>query len=117
MDNKFKNRYRTPSTRLENYDYSSNGYYFLTICTKDRINYFGEVKNNKLELSKTGIMTQKFWLEIPKHFSFVNLDEFVVMPNHVHEILNKFWRFYCFFAGLRIFSEYHLLALQTPAIR
>lgn len=84
---KFKNRYRIPSARLQNYDYSSNGYYFITICTKNREYFFGEIADNKMQLSKMGKTAEKFWLEIPKHFPFVKLDEFVVMPNHVHGII------------------------------
>lgn len=83
----FRNKYRVSSTRLQTHDYSSNGYYFLTICTKNRENYFGEIVNNKMQLSKIGKTAKKFWREIPKHFPFVKLDEFVVMPNHVHGII------------------------------
>lgn len=87
METRFRNRYLIASTRLQNYDYSSNGYYFITICTKNREHYFGEITNDKIQLSKIGKIVQKYWLEIPKHFPFVKLNEFVVMPNHVHGIL------------------------------
>lgn len=84
---RFRDKYRISSARLQNYDYSSNGYYFITICTKNREYFFGEIVDNKMQLSKIGRITEKFWLEIPKHFPFVKLDEFVVMPNHVHGII------------------------------
>ncbi|KKP60240.1 MAG: hypothetical protein UR54_C0016G0005 [Candidatus Roizmanbacteria bacterium GW2011_GWA2_34_18] len=87
MSDKFKDKYRIQSSRLLNWDYSSNGYYFITICTKERKHFFGEIINNVMRLLKIGEIAQKYWLEIPKHFSFIELDEFVVMPNHIHGIV------------------------------
>ena len=84
---KYQNKYSVKSARLENYDYSQNGMYFVTICTKDREELFGEVVNEKMILNDVGKIANQFLQEIPKHFPFVNLDEFVVMPNHVHGIL------------------------------
>ncbi|MBT4722266.1 transposase [Candidatus Falkowbacteria bacterium] len=84
---KYKDKYRTESTRLQYWDYSSPGYYFITICTKNREDYFGEIKNEKICLNKIGNVAQRFWLEIPNHFSNVTLNEFVIMPNHVHGIV------------------------------
>ena len=81
---KFKNKYRIESSRLQGYDYSQNGMYFITICTKDREHFFGEVENGKMELNEVGKMADQFWQEIPKHFPFVKLDVHQVMPNHVH---------------------------------
>ncbi|MDO8741754.1 MAG: hypothetical protein Q7J11_01250, partial [Candidatus Roizmanbacteria bacterium] len=87
MSDKFKNKYRIPSSRLSNWDYSSNGYYFITICTKERKHYFGKIINNKINLTEIGRITKKYWREIPKHFPFIELDEFAIMPNHVHGII------------------------------
>jgi REP element-mobilizing transposase RayT len=87
MLEKFRNKYTIKSARLENYDYSQNGLYFVTICTKDKEYFFGEVENGEIILNDFGKIADQFWQEIPKHFPFVNLDEFVVMPNHVHGIL------------------------------
>ncbi|KKT71352.1 MAG: hypothetical protein UX09_C0027G0007 [Candidatus Uhrbacteria bacterium GW2011_GWE2_45_35] len=87
MDGKFKNKYRIASTRLPNWDYANNGFYFITICTDDREHHFGEVRNGYIFLNKIGEVVNNFWLEIPHHFLFIGLDEFVVMPNHVHGIL------------------------------
>jgi len=84
---KFKNKYRIKSTRLQNWDYSNNGYYFVTICTKNKNKYFGEIKNKEMILNDIGKIAKKCWLEIPKHFDFVVLDEFVIMPNHIHGII------------------------------
>ena len=81
---KFNNKYRIPSARLQNWDYGNNGAYFITICTKNRICFFGEGLHEKIE---TGIIAEKIWFEIPKHFPFVELDRFVVMPNHIHGII------------------------------
>ncbi len=86
-NNLYKNRYRVESARLKNWDYSANGYYYITICTKDRIHYFGNIINDEMILSKIGNMAYKYWQEIPNHFPFVRLDEFVIMPNHVHGIV------------------------------
>ena len=87
MEEKFKNRYAIKSGRLHSYDYSSDGMYFVTICTKDREEFFGNVENGKMALSEIGKIAEKFWQEIPKHFPFVNLDIYQIMPNHVHGII------------------------------
>ena len=74
-------------TRLKGWDYTSNGYYFITICTHQRICYFGQVARGQIILSTVGRLAYQFWAEIPAHFPFVSLDEFVIMPNHIHGIL------------------------------
>ena len=78
--------HRRKSIHLKNYDYSSAGAYFVTICTKNRECLFGEVSNGKMELNEYGQIATDCWQEIPKHFSGVDIDEFVVMPNHVYGI-------------------------------
>jgi len=83
----FKNKYRIESTRLPDYDYSQSGYYFITICTQNRINYFGNVINGKMMLNDTGKIAVDCWMQIPQHFTQVTLDEFVIMPNHVHGVI------------------------------
>jgi putative transposase len=75
------------SIRLRNYDYSQAGGYFVTICTHQRGCLLGEITDENTELSKIGKIAQECWFEIPKHFGDVQLDEFVVMPNHVHGII------------------------------
>lgn len=93
MSEKFRNRYRIESTRLKHWDYGSNGAYFITICTKNRIHYFGTVVETKglvspqLQLSEIGKIADQFWLAIPEHFPFVKLGNHVIMPNHVHGII------------------------------
>lgn len=87
MQNKFKNKYRISSTRLQTWDYSNNGAYFITICTQNREHFFGNIQNGIMQLSEIGKLAEQYWVEIPNHFSFIELGNFVVMPNHVHGIL------------------------------
>lgn len=84
---KFKNKYRISSTRLQSWDYSSEGAYFITICTKNREHYFGKIVNNDMQLNDIGDLAEKYWKEIPTHFPIIELGNFVVMPNHIHGIL------------------------------
>ncbi len=84
---KYKNKYRIKSTRLPNWDYGSDGAYFITVCTKNREYFLGEINNGEMQLSEIGEMANKYWYEIPQHFPFVKLDKFVVMPNHIHGII------------------------------
>jgi putative transposase len=83
----FRNKYRIESTRYRGYDYSSPGKYFITICTKNKIPYFGNVENGKMILSELGIIAENFWREIPDHFPNIKLDEFIIMPDHIHGII------------------------------
>ncbi len=95
MTKKYQNKYRIESARKKGYDYSQNGAYFITIVTKNRECFFGDIVNTPnlgvstttMELSETGKIAQKYWDEIPRHFPFIRLDEMVVMPNHIHGIL------------------------------
>jgi putative transposase len=87
MNNLFKNRYRIDSARLKRWDYSSNANYFVTICTKNRSCFFSHIENEEIFLSDIGLVAEKYWKEIPCHFPFVKLDEYVVMPNHIHGII------------------------------
>lgn len=84
---KYKNKYRIPSTRMPHWDYGQNAAYFITICTKNREHFFGKISDGRMELSEIGKMAEKYWLEIPHHFPFVELDAFVIMPNHMHGII------------------------------
>lgn len=76
------------SIRIHGYDYAQPGEYFVTICTKDRECIFGEIVNGKMVLNDIGKIAEIIWKEIPKHFNHTGLDEFIVMPNHVHGIIN-----------------------------
>ena len=84
---KFNNKYRIKSNRLKGWDYSSNGFYFITIATHLKKPIFGSIKNQSMLLSKFGEITQSQW-----HHSFVirkelNLHNFILMPNHLHAII------------------------------
>ena len=92
MEDRFKNKYRIPSTRLSGWDYGSNALYYITVCTQDRMHYFGEIVGESdgtayMEKTTIGAVAHNNQLEIPKHFDFIELDEFVFMPNHLHGIL------------------------------
>jgi len=75
------------STRLKGYDYSQPGIYFVTVCTQHRLYLFGEVVNRKMILNDAGKMIRRIWNDLPKRFDFIRLDEYVVMPNHFHGII------------------------------
>lgn len=83
----FRNKYKRESYRFKNWDYRNPGIYFITICTKDRAYHFGDCENGKVLWNESGEVASKFWKEIPMHFPHVKLDEYIVMPNHVHGIL------------------------------
>ncbi len=73
--------------RLKNYDYSQNGYYFITICTHNRENLFGKIINGKMVLNEYGNIVNKEWLVSAKIRKEIKIDKFVVMPNHFHAIV------------------------------
>jgi REP element-mobilizing transposase RayT len=89
MTEKFNNLYRIPSARLESFDYGSAGMYFITICTKNRKQFFGNINKDVLNLSELGSVVNSEWLKSPEIRSDMNikLGEFVVMPNHFHAVL------------------------------
>ncbi len=87
MSERFQERYRIPSTRLQNWDYGWNAIYFITLCTAGHEHRFGKITDGVMYLSETGLLAKKYWCEIPQHFKFIDLDAFVVMPNHIHGIL------------------------------
>jgi REP element-mobilizing transposase RayT len=75
------------SPRLQGYDYTQEGAYFVTICTRNRLPLFGEVIDDQVHLNEWGEFAAECWAQIPQHFAHVELDAAVVMPNHVHGIL------------------------------
>ena len=87
MADKYQDNYRVQSARLSSWDYRSNAAYFITICTLNREHYFGEITRRSMQLSEIGKKVKDNWLDIPNHFSFVMLDAFVIMPNHLHGII------------------------------
>ena len=107
---KIQNKYRIPSARLQNWDYGENGAYFITICTKNMVHYFGDVEtrliasvqdyanddannnaNNDVEcvmqLNELGKIAHSMWEDISNQFPYIELGSFQIMPNHMHGIL------------------------------
>ena len=76
--------------RLENYDYSSEGYYFVTICAKNMRKVFGKINSpqtNTVQLSRIGKITEKQIQSIGAHYSDIRIEKYVIMPNHIHMII------------------------------
>ena len=84
---KYRNKYRIASTRLQNWDYGWNAIYFVTICTKCKNHYFGEIVDGKMHFSPIGAIADVLWHELENHFDNIDIDAFVVMPNHIHGII------------------------------
>ncbi len=82
-----KQNHHRRSIRLIETDYSVPGFYFVTICTKNRECLFGEIKNREIKFSEMEKIANECWLTISKHFPNVIIDEFVIMPNHIHGII------------------------------
>lgn len=82
----YKNKYRNESSRWRNWNYAIAATYYVTICTKDKTHFFGTSVGERMCFNEIGTLAWRFWQEIPKHFSHVQLDQFVNMPNHVHRI-------------------------------
>jgi REP element-mobilizing transposase RayT len=75
------------SIRLKGHDYTSPGAYFITICTHQRQCLFGEIIDGEMQLNEFGKWVDACWKRLPTHFPHLQLDRFVVMPNHIHGIL------------------------------
>lgn len=73
--------------RLKDYDYSDNGYYHVTICTQNRKNIFGDIINDGMVLNECGTIAKNSWEDLPNHHKNIQLDVFVIMPNHMHGII------------------------------
>jgi len=80
-------KHNRQSIRLQGYDYTQPGAYFITIVTHDRACLFGEIVNGEMRINECGERAQQCWLEIPDHFPQTQLDEFVIMPDHIHGII------------------------------
>ncbi len=75
------------SIRLQGYDYSKAGLYFITICIEDREHLFGEIKNGKMILNEYGEIAHKEWANTPNIRANIALGEYIIMPNHIHGII------------------------------
>lgn len=78
---------RRQSIRLKDYDYSASGAYFVTICTYERACLLGDVIEEQVHFSEFGRIVSDVWNRLPEHYGNLELDAFVVMPNHVHGIM------------------------------
>ncbi|MEO7175581.1 MAG: transposase [Saprospiraceae bacterium] len=87
MAEKFQNRYRISSTRIQNWDYGWEAAYYVTIITKGRKCLFGEIVNSEMLLSDIGSVANSLWFDIINHETNIELGDFVVMPNHLHGII------------------------------
>ena len=89
MIDKYQNKYRIPSARLQNWDYRWNASYFVTICTQNKECYFGDIENGEMILSDIGKIVKNEWIRTFEMRPDMNLkmDEFVIMPNHFHAII------------------------------
>ena len=75
------------SIRLQGYDYSQAGAYYITVCTRDRECLFGVIVNGRMQLSGAGQIIQSVWDDLPQFYEGIELDAFVIMPNHVHGVI------------------------------
>jgi REP element-mobilizing transposase RayT len=80
-------RPRHQPLRLPGYDYSQAGTYFITVCTQNRLMLFGEVIDSDVRLNEMGMIVQQTGDDLPRHYHGIDLDAFIVMPNHVHGII------------------------------
>ena len=80
-------RRKRQATRLKDYDYAAEGYYFVTICIKNKQNLFGEIVDDKMVLNKYGEIVRECYLDLANHYANIKLDEYVIMPNHFHSII------------------------------
>jgi len=83
----FQNKFRVESARLKDWDYSNDGVYFVTICTYKHINYFGKIKGSEVKLNNIGRIVSNEWLRTKAIRNDIVIDEFIIMPNHIHGIL------------------------------
>ena len=83
----YQNKFRIESARLKEWDYSNPWWYYVTICTKNHSCFFGDIVNGEMNLNDFGLVVEKYWNEIPKHYQNVEIDYYTVMPNHIHGII------------------------------
>ena len=78
---------RRKQLRLKNYNYSSEGYYFITVCVKNRENLLGEIIHGQMILNGVGRMVKSVWDKLPRKFLGIKIDEYIIMPDHFHGII------------------------------
>ncbi len=85
--NSNKNKPKRKLIRLHEFDYSTPWWYYVTICTKNMRCWFGNITNGQIKLNKLGKQVKSLWINIPDHYSSVETDYYVIMPNHFHGII------------------------------
>ncbi|MFH1798112.1 MAG: hypothetical protein ABH844_02035 [Candidatus Omnitrophota bacterium] len=73
--------------RIKGYDYSKDGYYYVTVCTYNHGEIFGIVENETMVLNQYGNIAKKSWLDLPKHHKNIHLNEFIIMSSHIPGIV------------------------------
>lgn len=106
----YNKSYHRRSIRLKNYDYAQGGMYFITICAYDKKYLFGKIVNEKMILNDLGHIVLKEWLKTGEIRKNIKLDEFVIMPNHFHCILNIIGRG----TACRALSDSHIEKFNKP---
>jgi putative transposase len=79
--------YERKKQRLQDFDYSMNNFFFVTMCCQNREKYFGKIENGQIILNNFGLIVEKQWLWLEENYSYVFLDEYIIMPEHFHGIL------------------------------
>ncbi|MBI4454476.1 MAG: hypothetical protein HY644_01110 [Acidobacteria bacterium] len=105
----YRQKYRVESTRLKNWNYDSNGYYFVTICALEGKSFFGRIEEEQVHLSPIGKIVEEEWRKTGKIRANICLDKWILMPNHLHGIvviMNE---------GARIPSEWPQRETETPS--
>ena len=85
--NNNQNRHHRTSSRLKGYDYSHEGLYFISICILNRECLLGKIEKNNMILSETGEIANQYWKDITTHFPNSALHQHIIMPNHIHGII------------------------------
>ncbi len=83
----FQNKYRVEPAHLKDYHYSSEGEYYVTICTENKRNLFGCVESKQMVLNPAGTAVAECWTRLTEDFKNISLGDFVVMPDHMHGII------------------------------
>jgi REP element-mobilizing transposase RayT len=80
-------KHNRQSIRLQSHDYASPGYYFITICTFQREQNLGAIYSRRMHINAAGLAIYQQWFALAQRFAHINLDEFIIMPDHVHAII------------------------------
>ncbi|MBT4511256.1 MAG: transposase [Chloroflexi bacterium] len=83
----YKDKYHTETTRLADWDYTGTGWYFVTVCTRNREESLGRIVDGELVLSRAGHIVGEEWAKTAELRLYVHMDQMIIMPNHVHGIV------------------------------